>query len=36
MLHIIVIDNFPFFYAYTVLAALLLHERFMRDLEAMW
>ena len=35
MLHIIVIDNFPFFYAYTVLAALLLRGRFLRDLEAL-
>ena len=36
MMHMIFIDNFVFAYCYTVLAALLLRERFMRDLEALW
>jgi hypothetical protein len=35
-MHLIFVDYAPFAYCYAVLAALLLRERFMRDLEAMW
>jgi len=34
MLHVIFVDNFPFAYCYGVMAAILLRERFLRDLDA--
>jgi hypothetical protein len=36
MMHMIFVDNFVFTYCYTVLAVLLLRERLMSDLEALW
>jgi hypothetical protein len=35
MLHIILVDNFPFAYAYTVLGALVLWDRFRRDWDSL-
>ncbi len=34
-MHMIVIDNFPFFYAYSVLLTLILWNRFLLDFDAL-